>query len=173
MLPTKILLSVALLARSVLADGAAIVSALQTITADTIQLNETVSSWNGGLLGTLPIIVQSTALLEAINNGTKVAEASANLTLLEAFAVAEATLTLAADVNQTLATIEAARPKFDDLLLGPVILLNLELEKSATDKFGAAVSEKVPSDLQSTAAGLVAEIDAGFDVAIAAYEHGI
>jgi hypothetical protein len=51
-----------------------------------------------------------------------------------------------------------------------VILLNLKDEKSATDKFGAAVVAKIPPALQATAQSLLAPIDDAFNSAIAAYE---
>ena len=54
-------------------------------------------------------------------------------------------------------------------MVSPVILLNLKEEKEATDRFGAAVVEKVPVDLQATAQALLAPIDDAFEAAIAAY----
>jgi hypothetical protein len=51
-----------------------------------------------------------------------------------------------------------------------VILLNLKLEKDATDKFAAAVVSKVPAALQSLAQGLITPIDNAFNSAIAVYE---
>jgi hypothetical protein len=154
----------------VVADGAGIVASIDTISTDTLALNETVSSWKGGLLGTIPIIAKSTSLLENIKKGTKVASASANLTLIEAIQVAQATQALAADVNSTLETIISAENKFDHLLLGPVILLNLKLEKDATQDFSSAVITKVPASLQPVATRLVEGIITGFDKAIETYK---
>ncbi len=79
------------------------------------------------------------------------------------------TITLASSVNSTITAIVAAKSKFDKLLLSPVILLNLELEKSATDDLSAAIIEKVPTELQAIAQTLVDGIDASFDQSIAAY----
>jgi hypothetical protein len=56
------------------------------------------------------------------------------------------------------------------LIVSPVILLNLKLEKDATDKFAAAVISKVPTALQATAQGLITPIDNAFASAIAVYE---
>ncbi|KAI9158079.1 Cell wall mannoprotein 1 [Paramyrothecium foliicola] len=153
----------------VISDGASIIASIDTISTDTLALNETVSSWNGGLLGTLPIIIKSTSLLENIKKGTEVASASANLTLIEAIQVAQATRALAADVNSTLETIIAAEGKFDRLLLGPVILLNLKLEKDATEDFSGAVTQKVPESLRGVAELVVRGILQGFDKAIDVY----
>jgi hypothetical protein len=162
------------LATSVFADGAAIVAALEKVGSDAAQLNDTVLSWPGDLLGLLPILADSTTLLADINEGTKTAEQSANLTDAESITVYSATLSLSSGVNQTLDTIVNAKPKFEALFVAaPVVLLNLEEEKSATDKFSAAIISKVPTALQSIADGVVAGIDAAFDSAISDYQGAI
>ncbi|CAG9986804.1 unnamed protein product [Clonostachys byssicola] len=152
-----------------LADGPAIVSALEKITGDTKSLNDDVSSWNGGLLGTIPIVAGSTTLLASIHEGQKTAEASEPLTLLDAIGVAVATQALAKEVNTTISTIVGAKPKFDHLLLGPVILINLELEKKATVGFSDAIIEKLPVEQQPLGAELVKPILDSFDLAIDVY----
>ncbi|RFU32854.1 hypothetical protein B7463_g3526, partial [Scytalidium lignicola] len=163
-------LSLALLATPILADGAAVVNAIDSITNKTLQLNTTVSSWHGDLLGALPIVTQSTELLAVINSGTKTAQKSANFTVIEVITIAGVTETLVTDVLSALDTIQAAKPKFSKLLLDPAILLNLVLEKEATDKFQAAVIAKVPAALQSIAEQLVAPVDPAFSSAITDYE---
>lgn len=80
------LFPLALLASTVLADGAAIIAAIYKISNDTVELQDTVGGWGGDLLGVLPIVAVSTKLLEDINSGTQVAESSANLTLAETIA---------------------------------------------------------------------------------------
>lgn len=163
-------LSLALLATPIIADGAAVIDAINIINAQTVQLNTTVGSWSGDVLGAVPIVVESTELLSAINNGTTVAQQSANFTFFEALDIAGTTVTLVNNVLSTLDTIEAAKSKFANLLLGPSILLSLVLQKSATDSFQAAVIAKVPSDLQSVADELVQPIDPAFSAAISEYE---
>lgn len=160
----------AILASTVVADGQAIADAVGVINTVTLDLQSAVNKWKGDLLGTLPIIVKSTELLADINNGTKTAKASAPLEPLEAITVALAINTLSGSVNSTLTTIISKKPQFDKLLLSPVILLNLELEKSASDKLGAAIAEKVPENLKPGAAQLQATLDSYFDTAINAYK---
>ena len=167
-------LPVVLLATTVLADGAAIIAAMTTISDATIKLNTTVADFAGGLIGlaeTVPLLIESTTLLKDINDGTKVASSSANLTLAETIAVAGATSDLVKVVQSSLQTIIDTKPKFDHLLvISPVILINLEQQKSATDKFSAAVISKVPEALQIVAQGLIAPVDTAFDNAIAQYK---
>lgn len=169
------LFPIAFLVTKALADGAAIVAAMTTISDATVKLNNTVSSFpNNPLLDLLdvgPLLSDSVTLLNDINAATSIAQQSANLTLLEAISVAQSTLSLASVVESTLANIVSSKPKFDKLVVvSPVILLNLKQEMSATDKFGAAVVEKVPDALQATAKSLLAPIDDAFTSAIATYK---
>jgi len=166
--------SLAFLATTVLADGASILAALSQIQNSTIALNQTVSEFQPGLAGlaeVLPLLSASTTLLTDINHATKVASDSANLTDAEAIGVAGATQSLSSAVNSTLENVIKTKPKYDTLLVvSPVVLLNLKLEKDATDKFGDAVVEKVPVGLQGIAKQLLAPIDDSFEEAIAVYE---
>lgn len=158
---------------TVLADGAAIEGAISAIQNATSALSDTVGSWDGGLLGSLPIIVDSTSLLNTINKGTATAKQSANLSDVEGFTVGVDTIQLVTDVNSSLTTIIAAKSKFDKILLTPVVLLNLELEKSASADFSDAVISKLPATLVSAGETLSEEIAASFDQAIGVYSGGI
>jgi Hydrophobic surface binding protein A len=168
------LLPISLLVARALADGAAIVAAMTTIGNATVKLNSTVSSFpDNPLLDLLDVgglLTDSISLLNDINAATHIAQASANLTLLEAISVAQSTISLASMVESTLTNIVNSKPKFDKLVVvSPVILLNLKSEKGATDSFGAAVVAKVPAALQATAQNLLAPIDDAFNSAIATY----
>ncbi|KAH8746216.1 hydrophobic surface binding protein A-domain-containing protein [Diaporthe sp. PMI_573] len=158
---------------SVLADGAAIASAISAIQNATDELTTTVSNYNGNLLGSLPIIVQSTSLLSTIKKGTKTAEESAALADLEALTVGLATITLVGKVNASLDAIVDAKPKFDRNLLTPVVLLNLEQQRSASSDFSDAVVSKLPAAFVSTGQQLAAQISAAFSEAISVYSGGI
>ncbi|KAK1964451.1 hypothetical protein LZ32DRAFT_541286 [Colletotrichum eremochloae] len=142
---------------------------MDEIAAQNTELGDTVASWDGGLFGTLPIIVHSTKLLIKTNEAATIAQDSAPLNAIEAITVAQSTQKLAGGVETTLGNVVAAKPKFDKLLLSPIILLNLRQEKSATDKFSAAVVEKVPESLRGAAETLVGRIETAFHDAIATY----
>jgi hypothetical protein len=164
--------SLALLAGTAAASGAAIADAIGVINTVTLELQSKVTGWKGppDLLGTLPIIVSSTELLKDINNATKTAKASDPLEPLEALTVAVAINNLSGSVNGTISAIVARKRDFDKLLLSPIILLNLELEKDATDRLGAAIADKVPEELKGAAAALQTTIDGYFDTGIKAYK---
>jgi len=168
------ILPVALLATTVVADGASILAAMTKISAATTKLNGTIADFHGGLIGlgeTIPILVESTQLLNDIKAGTKTADASAELTVDETIQVSGATSDLVKNVQTSLQTIVDTKHLFDQLLvISPVVLLNLEQEKSATDKFTKAVIAKLPEQFRSIAQGLTAPVDVAFDNAIATYK---
>lgn len=163
------ILGLASIAGCVLADGAAIVEALEIISDDTVLLNNTVTSWTGEILGTLPIITESASLLIDINNGTQTAEYSAALTDTETFDVAITVAGLITATNTTLTNIINTKPKFDKLLLSPVIYLTLASQKDASNKLSAAIAKKVPATFTDAAEQLGATLSASFDVALKAY----
>jgi hypothetical protein len=72
-------------------------------------------------------------------------------------------------VQSALSVVIAAKDKFAKLLLAPVIKIDLELEKAATDKFSAAIITKVPTAFQALAQSLTAPVDVAFGYAIGNY----
>jgi len=169
------ILPLTLLATTVLADGASILAAISKISTSTTKLNSTVADFSSGLAGladVIPLLIDSTALLEDIKSGTNVASSSANLTFGETIQIASATSALVTNVQSTLKTIVNAKPKFDALVLvSPVVLINLKQQKSATDQFSTAVISKVPAAFADFARSLVAPIDTAFNAAIGKYKQ--
>lgn len=151
------------------ADGASILAAEQNIDEVAVAFNETIAGFNGNPLTIVKILAQSTELLNVINTGTFIAKSSANLTDTEALNLVGETTTLVADVQSTLNTLISKKNVFVLTLTEPTALLNLKLEKAASDAFGAAVVSKVPVALQPVAASLIAPLDPAFDAAIAAF----
>lgn len=156
-------------ASTVVADGAAIAAAISVIQTATLDLTTTVASWDGGVLGAVPIEVDSTSLLNDINDATGTAKDSAALSDIEALTVGVDILSLVTAVNSSLTTIIAAKPKFDKTLLTGVVLVNLGLEKSASGQFSDAVIAKLPDEFVTTGQTLAAEIAASFALAIDVY----
>ncbi|KAK4145960.1 hydrophobic surface binding protein A-domain-containing protein [Dichotomopilus funicola] len=152
------------------ADSPTIVDALTSVNQTTVKFGNVIVNWNGGLLGTVPVLAESTALLVTVKKGTSIAEHSEPLDNDGALAVAGTTQSLVASVNTTLTTLIEARPKFDKLLLTPIIVLNLKIQRDATADLSEAIIAKVPEALQAIAKNLVAPIDQSFATAIDAYE---
>lgn len=173
MLARRFLPALILGAGCVLADGTAITNAITAIQNATNELSITVGNWDGDILGSLPIITQSTSLLVTINKGTKTAKESDTLSDIEALTVGLATITLVDDVQASLNAIVDAKPKFDNDLLTAVVLLNLEEEKSASSEFSSAVVSTLPDTFVETGEQLADQIAAAFDDAISTYSGGI
>ncbi|ELR08776.1 hypothetical protein GMDG_03454 [Pseudogymnoascus destructans 20631-21] len=168
------ILPIALLATTVVADSASILAAMAKISGDTSKLNATIAKFHGGLIGlgeSIPILIQSTTLLHDINQGTKAAGASVELTFDETIQVASATADLVTSVQSSLQTILRTKPRFDRLLvISPIILINLKQQKAATDKFSKAVITKLPEEFRAIAESITAPIDVAFNDAIAKYK---
>lgn len=166
----KLIFSLGFLLPFCIADGAAIQAAIQGIVADTIELNSTVASYNGEILKLIKILSSSINLQKAIEEGTGIAEESAELEPLEAITIAGETQALAGAVQSSLDTIVAKKPVFKKRLLQPAILLTLKQQSKASDEFSAAVLEKVPEALREIAGSLVQPIKDAFAAAIAEYK---
>lgn len=149
----------------------AISHALGLIQTQTADLGSAVANWRGDLLGALPITTKSAQLLSQLRTSTRTADASPPLSRDEALAVALATADLSQVVQATLGTIVDNKPRFDRLLiLSPVVLLNLEMQRGATADFSDAVVRRVPDDFRAVAQGLIKPIDDAFAAAIDKYK---
>ncbi|PSS06686.1 hypothetical protein M430DRAFT_23384 [Amorphotheca resinae ATCC 22711] len=171
-----LLLPLALLSPVLATTPPTILDAISNISNNTLSLNSSITTFrseSGNPLQLLPIVIHSSSLLASIKSGTNTAKASANLTFDETVAVAGATQSLVSNVQSTLSNIIAAKPLFNRELVSPVIYLDLELDKQATDQFSEAVISKVPSALQGLAQQIVAPVDTAFDAALAAYKGQI
>jgi len=166
-----LLTPLALLASTVAADAATNVSAITLIDTTTKSLGEKVAAWNGVLvLGTIPIVADSTELLKNLKDAKKAAAKSDPVDDLGAIQIAQAVLKLSGSVNVTLGNIIAAKPKFDAKLLSPVILLNLKQEQKATDELTAEIGPKLPEWARDLARQIIHPVEVAFDLAIEKYK---
>jgi hypothetical protein len=154
-----------------LADGAAIITAMQKIQTDTIALKSTIASYTGNPLTSVKILVQSIKLLKTIEDGTETAQASAELTVNEALTLAVETTKLGTVVQSSLDTISRKKKTFQKNLLQPVVLITLKQQQEATENFSTAVVEKVPEALRSIAEMLIAPVKTKFEEVIAEYKR--
>lgn len=164
------LLALIALASPVFGDAASISAAFQDIADVALSIKTTVEEWNGGLLGTFPIITGATNLVTTIQKSTDTVEASEVLSEDEALEIAGSTADLITTTLPTLDTVVAAKPKFDKLLLGPVIYLSLTVQKSEITKLGEAVTSKLPEIFVPIAEDLLNELFAKYYEAIAVFK---
>ncbi|KYK56084.1 hypothetical protein DCS_08050 [Drechmeria coniospora] len=170
MLIVRALSVFALAAATVRADGQSIVGAINEIKSDAKSLGDQVTAYRGGILGVIPIAVDSLRLFASLHAGTSTADDSAPLSQAEAITLASSVQGLAGTVNATLEAIIAAKPRFDKLLVvNPIVFLNLRQQSRAAKDFGASVTAKVPAEMQQISAALVKPIDDGFAKALDVY----
>ncbi|KAG4442211.1 hypothetical protein IFR05_002321 [Cadophora sp. M221] len=159
-------ISAVLLASTVAASGASISASLNKIASKAVALNHIVANWKGDIFGVIP-------LTDAIENGTAIAKASKTLSQDEAFDIVGPASTLVDDTKSVLKTLVAAKPKFDALLIGsPLVLQILKTDRKDAKDLTTAVTAKVPAELQSVAQSITAPIDTAFANAIKKYSSG-
>ncbi|KAL4876950.1 hydrophobic surface binding protein A-domain-containing protein [Aspergillus karnatakaensis] len=102
-------------------DGAAVIDAVTTISESLITLNNTVTSYRGGILGTitaLKIEFQSIALSNDLRAAIRTTTDSADFTEDESLHVSAAFIDLQPNIFTTLDNIVFKKPQFDNGLLG-------------------------------------------------------
>lgn len=159
-------------------DGPAVVDAVQTISSSMVELNTTVSSYNGGVLGTataLKIEFQSLALANDLRDAISTTENSANFTEAESMDVSGAFLDLQPDIFSTLENIVGKKEEFENGLLGVASLgflvkSNLEKQMRLAGELGDAVVVKLTETYAGIAPVVNQQIADKFEKAIAAFE---
>ncbi|KAL3247309.1 hypothetical protein ABHI18_012457 [Aspergillus niger] len=168
--PSKVLLPVK-------RDASSVVSAVNTISTQLVTLNTTVSSYPGGIEGTLSAlqIQAETIQLEVdLKAAIKLTRQSTNFTDTESQKVAEAFVTLEPQIASTLANIVSKKSDFDDGLLGIAslsFLVKFDLQELSilSKALGSAVQDKLSGTYADLAPLILNEISAAFKKAIAAY----
>lgn len=158
-------------------DGAAVVSAVNAISAQITTLNDTVNSYEGGLLGTLTALkiqIESTQLSNDLKSAIKTTEQSSNFTDAESGNVATAFLNLSPNVISTLSNIVSKKSDFETGLLGIgsltwLVKSDLEQEKEESAELGDAVIAKLTPNYAALAPLINAQIADAFTSAINAY----
>jgi hypothetical protein len=158
-------------------DATAVVDAVNTIASQMVVLNNTVTSYQGGLLGTftaLKIEIESAKLSHDLKDAISTAQESANFTNAESLTVASAFISLQPQIFSTLNNIVAKKPKFDTGLLGFGSLAflvkgNLQQQKDLSAQLGNAVAAKLAPMYAALAPMINKAIADAFDKAIAAY----
>ena len=169
MLLSKIVSPLAL-AATVLADGAAINAALQTIDKDINALTSSLKGFSGDIFATLPILGATTTLNNAIKQGTKVANSSQALTSDDTVGLANTVGTIITDTTTAIDAFIADKPAFDKLyIVSPIAVGLVKGLKTSTADLGDAIIAKVPADFKDVATQLVGQINDQFDRGIAAY----
>lgn len=172
MLLSKIVSPLAL-AATVLADGAAIDAALQTIDKDIKALTSSLKGFSGDIFATLPILGATTTLNNAIKQGTKVANSSQALSSDDTVGLANTVGTIITDATASIDAFIADKPAFDKLyIVSPIAVGLVKGLKTSTVDLGDAIIAKVPADFKEVATQLVGQINDQFDRGVAAYGSG-
>ncbi|KAM3507759.1 hypothetical protein MY10362_001561 [Beauveria mimosiformis] len=169
MLLSKLVAPIAL-AATVLADGAAVNTALKTVDQSINSLTATLTGFSGNIFGAIPVLGASLKLKSDIEKATKAASSSQGLTSDETLSLADTVGTIITDATKSIDAFIAVKPKFDKLLiLTPIAAGQIKDLKTATVALGDAIVSKVPAELKEIASQLIGQINAQFDRGSAAY----
>ncbi|TQV92990.1 hydrophobic surface binding protein A domain-containing protein [Cordyceps javanica] len=161
------------LAATVLADGAAINSALKTVDTSINSLTASLTGFSGDIFGSIPILGASLALKSNIEKANKVANDSQPLTSDDTLSLADTVNIIITDATKSIDAFIAVKPKFDKLVIvTPIATGQIKDLKKATAALGDAIIAKVPADFKDVATQLVGQINEQFDRGIAAYGGG-
>ncbi|KAL2862545.1 cell wall mannoprotein 1 family protein [Aspergillus lucknowensis] len=158
-------------------DAAAVVDAVTTISDATVELNTTVSSYGGGLLGTgtaLKIQIQAIGLSNDIKDAISTTQESKNFTTDGSMAVSEAFLDLQPTIASSLDTFVRKKPEIDTGLLGIgslafLVKANLENLRDLAGQLGEEVTAKLAPPYNELAPTILQQITDKFDKTIAVY----
>ncbi|KZZ94306.1 Cell wall galactomannoprotein [Moelleriella libera RCEF 2490] len=158
-------------------DATSINASLDKITQSLVALNNTLNTFNGGLVGTfvaLQIQNQALGLERDIDAAAGTASQSAPLSDTESASVAFAITALTRNIYDVLDNIVRKKPQFDRAILGigsasGLVRSDLQNLQSATDKFGAALTEKFVPAVKNLAPLLISAIDHHFEEALKVY----
>ncbi|RMJ23942.1 antigenic cell wall galactomannoprotein [Aspergillus sp. HF37] len=158
-------------------DGSEVVAAVNTIAEQTKTLNETVSSYDGGIVDTVTAIEIETQAIELNNDLRKaiwVTQNSDNFTTAESKAVSTAFLEMVPVVESTLANIVSKEEEFSNGLLGIwslgfLVKYNLETEKRLALELGHEVEKRLTPVYAEIAPIVISQIKTAFTKAIEAY----
>ncbi|KAL9087671.1 MAG: hypothetical protein Q9165_006595 [Trypethelium subeluteriae] len=150
-------------------DLATIQNALNAINTAAGTLDTDVKAFDGSSAAVTLLQSDSAAVLSAINTGNSQIAPTDPISYNDALTVAGTTGTLITTLNQTIADLIAQKPAFDSAGVSSIVLDQLQQQNTAATTFGATVVSKIPSDLQSIAQGLIAQITAAFQQGITAF----
>ncbi|KXJ88111.1 hydrophobic surface binding protein A-domain-containing protein [Microdochium bolleyi] len=164
------LFAVAALASTAVADLASIQASLNEVSKRVTGVKTKLDAWKGDLLGTIPIVAASADLVVTLQINTLKIKQSGNLTDDEAIEVSGTTAELITNTIPVLDALVAARPKFDKLLLRPIIYLSLLTQKDSTLDLSRAVVSKLPPVYAEIGEALIQELIGLFDNVLTVYK---
>lgn len=159
-------------------DSTTVTTAITTISSQLVRLNSTVSTYHGGLLGTLTALhiqLESSALASDLQRAVFAAQQSANFSAGGSYAVSDAVLTLMPQIKSALQTIVAKKTDFQTGLLGVLSLDflvrdDLVLQARLSAELGSELATKLAPPFSDFAPVINAEIAKDFKAAIDAFE---
>ena len=148
---------------------ASIESAISAIQSAVVALDTTEKAYTGGNPSALQIA--SNAVVTATNAGTATANASGDLSDLDALSLVSPIQTLTTDVQDAVNDLIAKKSAIVAAGAETQILANLIQQNSSATALANAITAKIPAVLQNTAASLSAGITNAIEQGITAFSN--
>ncbi|KAF3479613.1 hydrophobic surface binding protein B [Arthroderma uncinatum] len=155
-------------------DGAAVVNTVNAISQQITDLDNTVKTYNGGLITAIKIQVKTSKLTKGLKTAISTVQESAKFNDQESQAVAVAFVNLKPKIDTVLATIVSKQPIFKKGVLGIfpldwLVKYNLKQQKDLSAKLGDETVLKLNEQFAKLAPLINAAIADAFTKAIAAF----
>lgn len=153
-------------------DANGVSDALATISNQTVELNEIVTDFEGGIKGLIPALkIQSKSkkLEGTLGDAIDAAKDSEKFTKDESYAISEAVINFEPKVSALLKEMSNKKPEFDDVLFGLGTKLakkSLEKQKDLSGELGDAIVDKLIPELADLAPIINDKIAAAFEKAL-------
>lgn len=145
----------------------AVIDHIKEVQNQTIEMASVVEEWSGDIIEALKVMIASTALIKAIEDGTETAtNLPEDMNTSQCIKVKKATKELLEHIESSLATIIRSKLKFDHAGLTSTMISKIEETKEEAEKLIAAIVDKL-SVGKGIGRRLGKKISAAFDSAIA------
>ncbi|KAF2421248.1 hypothetical protein EJ08DRAFT_653483 [Tothia fuscella] len=148
-------------------DGASIQKVLSDISSKTDALDTIVKGFSGDAKA---LIAASDDLISSIKSGISTVTASAVLPIADAANIAQNTIGLNTSAAAVISDLISKKDALVSAGQGGTVLKSLQDQRAVSKSLAEAITSKVPTALQATAAELSSGIDASFARGIAAFE---
>lgn len=159
----------AVLATTVAADAAPVITAMGKISTAIKGMNTALSSWTGDVVAASQILNQATDLLAVIDQAAKDTNAIQPLALSEAVKILQPGNALIADTKTIVASLDSKKADFDKNNLSSVVLDTLTKFKTGATGLITAIKSKLPANVASVGDSIGKQITSQLDTGITTF----
>lgn len=147
----------------------AVVDSIKNVQKEVADLASAVEHWSGHIVETFNITAASKSIVKSINEGIETAEKQKKMTVGQAIKVKKVTKDLVGQIESTVDTLIRNKLLFSHAGINDIMINKIEKQKEQAAKLIDTIVGKLPKVGKKTGRKLGRQINAAFDVAIAAF----